>query len=212
MNYHPPSTRHHPPLLEVVLATRNRYKISEIKEIFAGLPMRFLSLADVSGAPVIAEDGKSFEENAVKKALGIAQWSGKLALADDSGIEVEVLSNDPGIYSARFAGEKATDEENNQKLLDLLKIVPFEKRKARYRCVMAVATPDGATRTAEGTCEGFIAFEPMGENGFGYDPLFFYPPFGITFGQTEPDLKNKVSHRCHALQTIKPVLLELLKL
>jgi XTP/dITP diphosphohydrolase len=131
-------------------------------------------------------------------------------LADDSGIEVDYLKGAPGIYSARFAGENATDEENNSELLKLLENVSFERRTARYRCVMAVATPLGIVQTAEGTCEGKIASASEGKNGFGYDPLFFYPPFGQTFGQTDPNEKNKVSHRYHALQKIRPILIKVL--
>ncbi|MBI1871138.1 MAG: XTP/dITP diphosphatase [Chlamydiae bacterium] len=191
---------------ELLLATRNLHKIREIEEIFVELPILFLTLKDFPQTPEIIEDGKSFKENALKKALSLAQWSGKTCLADDSGIEVDFLNGAPGIYSARFAGEKASDEENNEKLLRLLREVPLVQRTARYQCVMALATPKGKTHTEQGTCEGLITSGPKGKGGFGYDPVFFYPPFKKTFGETDPVLKDKVSHRYHALEKIKPLL------
>lgn len=197
-------------MADVVLATHNKHKIREIQEIFQGLPIQFISLKDFAHAPIIVEDGKSFQENAIKKAQGIAKWTGKICLADDSGIEVDYLRGAPGIYSARFSGENATDEDNNFKLVHALENVPFDQRKARYRCVMAIATPSGTIKTEEGTCEGVIVLTPKGKNGFGYDPLFYYPPLGVTFGELEPQLKNRLSHRYYALQKIKPVLLKII--
>jgi XTP/dITP diphosphohydrolase len=198
-------------MADVVLATLNQHKIKEIKEIFQDLPIQFISLKDFVHPPTIVEDGKSFQENAIKKAQGLAKWTGKNCLADDSGIEVDYLKGAPGIYSARFSGENATDEENNIKLLEALKHVPFDQRKARYRCVMAIATPAGIVKTEEGTCEGVIVLTPKGTNGFGYDPLFYYPSLGMTFGELEPHLKNKLSHRYYALQKIKPTLMKIIQ-
>lgn len=195
---------------QFVVATRNEHKLREIRQIFYALPVECVSLSTFPDAPKIHEDGQTFEENAIKKALGIAQYTGKPCLADDSGIEVDHLKGEPGIYSARYAGENATDEENNRKLLQLLKDVPLATRNARYRCVMALAMPDGKIRTTEGTCDGLITVEPSGNNGFGYDPIFYYPPFGKTFGLTDSVSKNRVSHRYQALQKMKPIILELL--
>lgn len=194
---------------EVVLATRNVHKFREVRVILSHLPLRFLWLADFPGCPDAVEDGKTFQENALKKAQFYAETLGKKCLADDSGLEVDFLQGAPGVYSARFSGPGATDDDNNRKLMTLLNAIAQERRTARYRCVMAVASPEGPARTAEGTCEGWIALEPSGRNGFGYDPLFFYPPFGKTFGETEPHLKNTVSHRYHALMNIAPALMEM---
>lgn len=196
--------------MQVILATRNIHKVREICKIFEDLPIHFISLSEFPDSPLIEEDGHTFKENAIKKALNIAQVLGEICLADDSGIEVDHLHGAPGIYSARFAGENATDEENNRKLLQLLESVPFEKRRARYRCVMAVSTPKGKIQSTQGTCEGLIALESIGKNGFGYDPLFFYPPFQKTFGLTDPIEKNKVSHRYQALCDMKPFLEKLI--
>lgn len=195
----------------IVLATRNLHKIEEIEDIFKDFPIQFLSLSDFQNVPKVIEDGKSFEENAIKKAVQIARWTKKVSLADDSGIEVDFLKGAPGIYSARFAGESATDDQNNQKILEFLTRVPHEKRTARYRCVIAIANAEGKVQMTEGICEGFITTKLQGKKGFGYDPLFFYPPFRKTFGETSPEEKNKVSHRCKALESIKPILLEMLQ-
>lgn len=197
---------------EVVLATRNSHKIREIQEIFSGLSIQFLSLASFPKAPEVVENGRSFQENAVKKASQLAAFLGKICLADDSGIEVDALHGAPGIYSARFSGPNATDDSNNQKLIKLLEKVPSSQRTARYRCVMALATPDGTIHTKEGVCEGQISLKPSGKNGFGYDPFFYYPPLKKTFGDTSPEIKNRLSHRYQALLKIKPVLLRILEI
>lgn len=189
--------------MKIVLATRNLHKVREIQEIFSGLPVTFISVSEFKNAPEVVEDGMSFEENAIKKALAISQFTNQFALADDSGIEVDFLNAKPGIHSARFAGDTATDDENNKKLLQLLENIPWNKRSARYRCVMALASPDSRVQTAEGTCEGMIALKPEGQNGFGYDPLFYYPPLGKTLGLVDAEVKNKFSHRYHALEGIK---------
>ena len=195
---------------EIVLATTNRHKVREIQEIFSNLSITFLSLEQFPKMPKIIEDGKTFEENAVKKASLVSQYTGQIALADDSGIAVDFLDGAPGIYSARFAGEEASDEENNSKLMTLLAQVPDEKRRAVYHCVVAVTTPEGKCLTSEGICEGKIAIKPSGKQGFGYDPIFYYPPFQKTFGNTPPLDKNKVSHRFQALILMKPKIISLL--
>ncbi|MBI1883485.1 MAG: non-canonical purine NTP pyrophosphatase [Chlamydiae bacterium] len=146
--------------MNIVLATKNLHKLREIQEIFQGLPFHFLSLAEFKDAPSVTEDGTSFEENAIKKAQSAASFTREISLADDSGLEVDALQEAPGIYSARFAGENATDEENNLKVLALLKNLPPEKRKARYRCVMALATPEKRVHITEGICEGLITNSP----------------------------------------------------
>ena len=195
---------------EIILATTNRHKVCEIQEIFSDLSITFLSPEQFPKMPKIIEDGKTFEENAIKKASLVSQYTGKIALADDSGIAVDFLNGAPGIYSARFAGEEASDEENNSKLMTLLSQVPDEKRRAVYHCVVAVATPEGKCFTSEGICEGKIAIKPSGKQGFGYDPIFYYPPFQKTFGNTPPLDKNRVSHRFQALILMRPKIISLL--
>lgn len=194
---------------EIVLATRNKYKIKEIKQILKGLNLKIYSLNDFRNIPEIKEDGKSFKENAVKKAKFVAEKTNKISLADDSGIEVDVLNNAPGIYSARFASNNATDKENNKKLLKLLNKVPFDKRKAQYKCVMVLATPSGKTITTTGTCSGIITFGEKGKYGFGYDPLFFVPEYNCTMAELPPSIKNKISHRSKAVEKMKKFLKEL---
>lgn len=194
--------------VRLVVATRNRGKVKEILD-FLPPGAEVLTLADFPHLPPVVEDGKSFLENAVKKAREVAMATGITALADDSGLEVEALNGAPGIFSARYAGEGAKDEENNAKLLRELEGVPWEKRRARFVCVIAVATPEGRVYTARGVCEGFITFEPRGDKGFGYDPLFYVPELDKTFAELEGEEKHKVSHRGKALRTIEPVLKQL---
>jgi len=190
---------------KLVLATRNRDKVREIKRALEDLDIEILSLLDFPEMPEIVEDGKTFEENALKKARAVAQFTGLPALADDSGLEVDYLGGAPGVFSSRFAGEKATYEDNNLKLLELLRGVPLEKRRARFRCVLALVNGE-STQVVEGRCEGFITEEPRGEGGFGYDPIFYSPELGKTFAEVGSDLKNKVSHRGRALRKMKEVL------
>jgi len=197
---------------EVVLATRNAHKVREIQNIFSELPVRFLSLAAFPNAPEVVEDGRTFRENAVKKAFQISAYLQKICLADDSGLEVDALHGAPGVYSARFSGPNATDESNNQKLIKFLEKTEPSRRTARYRCVMALATPEGEVYSEEGICEGLISLKPSGKNGFGYDPFFYYPPLKKTFGDTSPEIKNKHSHRYSALLKIKPVLQRILEI
>jgi len=196
-------------LRRIVVATTNPGKLREIEAILAPLRWEVVPVSAYPGLPEIAEDGASFEENALKKARLTAAFTNEVALADDSGLEVDYLDGAPGVYSARFAGEPKDDAANNIKLLRLLEGVPWERRTARFRCVVAVATPGGRTATAEGACEGYILLEPRGAGGFGYDPLFYFPEHQKTFAELPPEVKNRVSHRARALAKIKDVLANL---
>lgn len=189
----------------LVVATKNPGKLREIREIL-GSEVRLLSLADFPDVGDIVEDGRTFEANAIKKALSVALHTGRVSLADDSGLEVDALEGAPGVYSARFAGENATDEQNNNKLLRLLEGTPDAKRTARFRCVIAVGAPDGTVRTADGTADGRILRRPRGTAGFGYDPLFLASCIERTFAELPPIEKNRLSHRGSALRSILPLL------
>lgn len=193
----------------VVLATQNPHKIKEIFAIFQDIPIQFVTLDKFPGAPIVIENAISLEGNAQKKAFEIANFTQKIALADDSGLEVDFLDGAPGVLSARFAGMGCSYAENNEKLLTLLKGVPTQHRKARFRCVMALAVPGGATQTVEGALDGFITERARGEEGFGYDPVFLVPELGKTLAEMGPTLKNSISHRSKALQAMRPVLLNL---
>jgi XTP/dITP diphosphohydrolase len=185
----------------LVVATRNSGKSKEIKSFFEGYPVEVKDLNDFGPIPEVQEDGRTFEENAFKKASFTAKVLGLPALADDSGLEVESLNGEPGVYSARYAGENATDAMNNTKLLKAL--AGKKDRKARFSCVLSLAAPLGQALTYEATCEGVILESPRGANGFGYDPLFLYPPMGKTFAEMTLEEKSLVSHRGKALQELK---------
>ncbi|NLI32241.1 MAG: XTP/dITP diphosphatase [Deltaproteobacteria bacterium] len=185
----------------LVLATRNRGKSREIKEFLSEFPIDIKDLNDFGPIPEVKEDENSFDENAYKKASFTAKVLGFPALADDSGLEVEALGGAPGVFSARYAGPDATDEENNRKLLESLKGVT--NRRARFVCVLSLAVPSGPALTYEAFCEGQILESPRGENGFGYDPVFYYEPLGKTFGEMTLDEKSRVSHRGQALAELK---------
>lgn len=187
---------------KIILATRNKGKIREIRSLFASADIEIMSLDDIQGCPDIIEDGDTFKDNAFKKAHGIAEVTGFMALADDSGLEVDALSGAPGVHSARFAGEGADDEANNRKLLDMLQGVSEEKRTARFRCVIVLYDPSGRWISAEGVCEGVISSAPKGENGFGYDPIFFLPGVGCTMAELTKEEKNSLSHRSMALKKL----------
>jgi XTP/dITP diphosphohydrolase len=195
----------------VVLATRNQNKIKEILAIFQDAPIKFLTMDDFPTAPEVVEDAATLEGNAQKKAYEVAHFTNQIALADDSGLEVDFLDGMPGVISARFAGKGCTYNDNNTKLLNLLKGVPTEHRKARFRCVMALAVPGGATLTVEGRLDGYITDRARGEDGFGYDPVFLVPEIGKTLAEMGPNQKNSLSHRFKALQEIRPTLLNLRK-
>ncbi len=195
--------------MEIVLATRNPHKAEELRDLLKDLDLEILSLSDFPEIPEVEEDSGTFRDNAIKKALIVARLTGKIALADDSGLEIDALGGRPGVLSSRFAGQEATDEENNKKVLRLLKDVPNEKRKARFRCIIAVAQPAGEVETAEGILEGEIGFRPEGKAGFGYDPLFIVPEFGKTIAQLGKDTKNRISHRAQAVEEAKRILAKL---
>lgn len=192
--------------MELVLATRNQGKIKEIRACLADLPLKLLSLTDFSDVPPVVEDGASFEANALKKAQQTAQYLERPVLADDSGLEVRILNGRPGVLSARYAGEGATDAENNTKLLAALRNTPTGQRQARFVCVIAVATPSGEHWLVHGTCEGEIANEARGTQGFGYDPLFWFPQLAKTFGEIDRQTKALWSHRGEALRELRQLL------
>jgi XTP/dITP diphosphohydrolase len=187
--------------LPVVLATRNAGKTEELRRLLTDFPVAIKNLDDFGPVPPVEEDGMTFEENAVKKARTTAKVLGLPALADDSGLTVEALGGAPGVRSARYAGEHAADADNNAKLLKELE--HEEHRAAAFVCVIAVAVPWGPALVYEGRCEGLITREQMGTAGFGYDPLFFYPPFQKTFAQLTTEEKNQVSHRGRALRELR---------
>jgi XTP/dITP diphosphohydrolase len=190
---------------ELLLATTNAAKFGEVRAFLKNLPIQIVSLKDFGTCPEVVENGTTFEENALTKARTLAQYSGLLTLADDSGLEVDALDGAPGIYSARYSGEAGNDRKNNEKLLEAMKDIPAEKRQARFVCVLALCAPSSSgikEWTVREECEGRIAFAAKGENGFGYDPLFFYPTFGKTFGEIDSETKSTVSHRGKALKRL----------
>lgn len=188
----------------LLLATRNAGKAREFRELLAGLPLTLRDLRDFPDAPDVPEPHGTYAGNARDKALALARLSGLPTLADDSGLEVDALAGAPGVRSARFAGEGASDQDNTALLLARLREIPESSRTARFRCVLVVAHPDGRLLQAEGTCEGRIAVEPRGTNGFGYDPIFVYPPAGVTFGEMDAGEKQRVSHRAAACAALRP--------
>lgn len=190
----------------LLLATANRHKLEEYRAIFSDLPFRLLSLDDIQLDMEVEETGTTFAENAELKARAYAHASGILSLADDSGLEIDALSGAPGIYSARFAGRDSSYEERFHLILEQLKGVPLEQRTARFRCSIALAEPSGYCRLVEGVIEGVIADAPCGEHGFGYDPIFLVPELGKTTAELAPDEKNRISHRGHAAQMARILL------
>jgi len=188
---------------KLVIASGNKGKIAEIREMLAELPLQILSLEDYPKAPEVVEDGESFFANALKKAKNLAEYTGLTVLADDSGLEVEVLHGAPGIRSARYAGDGATDEENNRRLLAELAGVPPGARRAVFRCVLVLYKPSGTFETFEGRWSGIITDKPRGGNGFGYDPLFYLPERGLTVAEISREEKNRWSHRAQAVSALK---------
>lgn len=185
---------------KIIVATGNEGKMDEIRQILGGENIDFASLKDENLQDVeIVEDGSTFEENAMIKARKISEVTGRMVLADDSGLEVDYLDKAPGIYSARYMGEDTSYDIKNKHIINLLDGVPEEKRTARFVCAMACAFPDGRSITTRGVIEGRIGYEQRGNNGFGYDPIFFVPEFGCTTAELMPEEKNKVSHRGRAL-------------
>ena len=190
----------------LVFATGNQGKMKEIREILSDLDVEVLSLKDMGITADIVEDGKTFEENAVIKAKAICEMTGEIVLADDSGLEIDYLNKEPGIYSARYMGEDTSYRIKNANLIQRLEGVPDEERTARFVCVIAAAFPDGTVKTVQAAMEGRIGYEEKGENGFGYDPIFYLPEFGCTSAELSMEDKNKISHRGKALRAIKDVL------
>jgi len=195
---------------KLLVATHNPGKVREYREILADLPLEVTYL-DAEGITLeVDETGATFAENAILKAATYARLTGLWTWADDSGLEVDALDGAPGVYSARYAGSDATDADRYRKLLDALSGVPWDQRTARFRCTVALATPDREARTADGVCEGVIAFGPAGSNGFGYDPVFYFPEQAATMAQLDPEVKNRISHRGRAAQAAVGVLAEML--
>ncbi|MDR3089696.1 MAG: XTP/dITP diphosphatase [Desulfobulbaceae bacterium] len=185
----------------IVLATGNQNKVREFREILADFPVRIASLGDFPKIPEALEDGATFEENAYKKALHTAKILGLPAIADDSGLCVDALGGEPGIFSARYAGEGATDDDNCRKLLR--ELAETANRKAHFACAISIAVPSGPALTYEAVCEGEILREKRGASGFGYDPLFWFPALGKSFAELTPEEKNRVSHRGKALVELR---------
>lgn len=190
----------------LLLASFNEGKISELKEILSPLPLEIISLRDIPCISPVEETGSTFKENAILKAETYSRLTGEMVLADDSGLEVEYLGGKPGVFSARFAGEEATDEQNNALLLNMMQNVPPDKRKARFVCSIALAVPGKKTRTVEGICKGDIVTVPRGEHGFGYDPLFLSAEKGKTFAEMDPLTKSRISHRGRAMRKVLKLL------
>ena len=196
----------------IVFATGNAHKMIEIRQILEDLGMPVISMKEVGVDPEIIEDGTTFEENALIKAREVAKLlPNDIVLADDSGLEVDALNGEPGVYSARYMGEDTSYRIKNQSLVDRLEGVPVEKRTARFVCVIAAAFPDGTVCTTKGTIEGKIGYEERGENGFGYDPIFYLPDMSRTTAELSPEEKNAVSHRGKALAAMKEQIASYLK-
>jgi len=194
--------------MKLFLATGNQHKIEEMEKILADTDIEILSKNDIETMPEVIEDQDTFTGNSLKKAREIAEYIGMSTIADDSGLVVKALNGQPGVYSARFAGENATDQENNQKLLKLLKDTPLAEREAYFICAMAFVSGDGQEYTVTGKCHGYITFEPQGEEGFGYDPLFIPNGYEKSFAQLGSGVKNKISHRAKALDKMKNILIK----
>ena len=198
--------------MEIIFATNNQDKMREIREIMADFPVKIVSLKEAGIKADIVEDGTTFEENAIIKATAICRMTGRVVLADDSGLEIDYLGGEPGIYSARYMGEDTSYHIKNAKLIERLEGVPDEKRTARFVCAVAAAFPEKEagggirTETVRGTIEGIIGYKEEGENGFGYDPIFYLPERGCTTASLPMDEKNAISHRGNALRKIKPVI------
>ena len=194
---------------KLLLATSNPGKIREYRFLLDGLGYQITTLTEEGITKIVTESGNNYEQNARLKAINYAKLSQFTALADDSGLEVDALNGEPGVKSARFAGEAATDAEKLNLLLAKLNGVPWERRTARFKCVIAIASPEGRVELCYGECHGTIAFEAKGENGFGYDPIFFLPEIGKTMAELHLEMKNQISHRARASQKARQVLQQL---
>lgn len=188
--------------MRLIIATGNEDKVREIDEILEGTGFEAISMKQAGFDPDIVEDGTTFEENALKKAMAVHELSGEYVMADDSGLCIDALDGAPGIYSARFCGEDSTYEEKFRKIFEMLADVPEDKRTAQFVCAIAVVKPDGTSFTVRGECRGVLHEKPVGENGFGYDPIFYVPEFGMTTAQMDPEVKNSISHRGRALRAM----------
>jgi XTP/dITP diphosphohydrolase len=193
-------------IMKIVLATNNKHKIREIKNILSDLPVEILTLEDFTGFPKVEETGKTFEENAIIKAKAVYQFTGLPSVADDSGLEVDTLDGAPGVLSSRFAGEHCSFEDNNRKLLHLMENFSWERRGAEFVCVVALAKDFNHIVTVKGEVKGIITLEEKGENGFGYDPVFYLPHLNKTFAQLSLEGKNRVSHRAQAFGKAKELI------
>lgn len=195
---------------KLVIASKNKHKIEEIKDILSVFDFNILSMDEAGLTDLdVVEDGETFEENSMKKAEAVMSAVDCIALADDSGLEVNILNNQPGVYSARFSGEGANDQKNNEKLLAMMQGVPMDKRQGRFVSVISLAFPDGRKVSVRGECPGIIGFEPKGNHGFGYDPLFIVPEYDRTFAELGEEIKNKISHRAKALEKLQEELKEI---
>ena len=194
---------------ELLLATNNRGKLEELRLLFAALPFRILSPGEIGLDLEVPETGATYVANARLKATAFARAGGLLTLADDSGLEVEALAGAPGVMSSRYAGPGASDAGRVDFLLGKLDGLPHAGRRARFRCVMALVTPEGRIRLTSGTCRGFIASAPRGYRGFGYDPVFFIPRYNKTMAELDAEIKNRISHRARAAARMSKILLEL---
>lgn len=190
----------------MIFATGNENKMVEIREILGDLPLEILSMKQAGIRADIEENGTSFEENALIKAREVCHLAGEMVLADDSGLEIDYLNGEPGIYSARYMGENTSYRVKNKNLMERLEGVPDEKRTARFVCAIAAVFPDGKELVVRGTVEGIIGYEERGENGFGYDPIFYLPERGLTTAELPPEEKNSISHRGNALRKMKELL------
>jgi XTP/dITP diphosphohydrolase len=191
---------------KILLATNNRAKVKEYTKLLQGIPYRIVSLEDMHISEQVEETGTSFEENAILKAKRYAELSGLTTIADDSGLEVDALGGEPGVRSARYAGEGASDKERIDFLLNKLVDVPWEKRLAQFRCVIAIAYPDGEVQICQGQCRGILTFKPLGDNGFGYDPIFYLPDLHKTMAELSMSEKNVISHRGQAAEEARKAL------
>ncbi len=197
-------------MVQLLIATNNQGKKCEFAELLAALPLTLVSGPDVGVHLDVEETGQTYLENARLKALAYHRATGLLTLADDSGLEVDALNGAPGVRSARYAGGTASDIDRYELLLERLQGVPMEQRTARFCCAVVVLTPEGNEYQTEGVCEGVIALEPHGESGFGYDPVFLVPRYGMTFSEMPTELKNRISHRGVAVAKMIPILTELI--
>ena len=193
-------------MTKIIFASNNKGKIKEVKEICKDMQVEIVSMKEAGIDIDIEENGTTFEENALIKAEAVMKLTGELTIADDSGLEVDYLNKEPGVYSARYMGHDTSYDIKNNMLLDRLKGVPDEKRTARFVCAVAAAFPDGTTEVVRGTIEGRIGYEIAGEHGFGYDPIFYLPEYGCTTAELDPEKKNELSHRGKALRAMREIM------